>query len=175
MGRAQLSLPQESGRPRPASRQAPPPNRGPRTALSLAHDGRQPQRHHQLIPLLGAIPRVRGPRGGRSRHRPERVLANRRYDQGKYRRLLGARGIRQPSPAAIRARLRTRSQRYVASARSATRTQSAACWSAPTVPRFADAELDDDTGQTRRGEQPLELTPTEFRLLRFLLRIPAGC
>jgi two-component system OmpR family response regulator len=38
--------------------------------------------------------------------------------------------------------------------------------------RFADVELDDDTRQVRRGDTPLDLTPTEFRLLRFLLQNP---
>ena len=40
------------------------------------------------------------------------------------------------------------------------------------VLRFADVELDDDTRQVRRGDEPLDLTPTEFRLLRFLLQNP---
>src|SRR3982074_1308021 len=40
------------------------------------------------------------------------------------------------------------------------------------VLRFADVELDDDTRQVRRGEEPLDLTPTEFRLLPFLPRNP---
>jgi transposase len=48
----------------------------------------------QLIPLVDAIPPVRGPRGGRPRKRPERILADRGYDHDKYRRLLRARGIR---------------------------------------------------------------------------------
>ncbi len=47
----------------------------------------------QLLPLLDAIPRVRG-RVGRPRHRPERLLADRGYDHDKYRRLVRARGIR---------------------------------------------------------------------------------
>jgi transposase len=47
----------------------------------------------QLIPLVDKIPAVRGPRGGRPRKRPERVLADRGYDHDKYRRLLRARGI----------------------------------------------------------------------------------
>ena len=38
--------------------------------------------------------------------------------------------------------------------------------------RFADVQLDDDTRQVRRGDEPLDLTPTEFRLLRFLLQNP---
>jgi two-component system, OmpR family, response regulator len=40
------------------------------------------------------------------------------------------------------------------------------------VLRFADVQLDDDTRQVRRGDVPLDLTPTEFRLLRFLLQNP---
>jgi two-component system OmpR family response regulator len=40
------------------------------------------------------------------------------------------------------------------------------------VLRFADVQLDDDTRQVRRGDEPLDLTPTEFRLLRFLLQNP---
>jgi two-component system OmpR family response regulator len=35
--------------------------------------------------------------------------------------------------------------------------------------QFADLVLDEDTLQVRRGERPIALTPTEFRLLRFLL------
>ncbi|MEU8259454.1 response regulator transcription factor [Micromonospora sp. NPDC048999] len=44
----------------------------------------------------------------------------------------------------------------------------------PTVPesstlRYADLELDDGAHQVRRAGQPVELSPTEFRLLRYLL------
>ncbi|MGW2189386.1 IS5 family transposase [Streptomyces sp. NPDC001719] len=46
----------------------------------------------QLMPLLDAIPRIRG-RRGRPRHRPRRLFADRGYDYDKYRRLLRARGI----------------------------------------------------------------------------------
>ncbi|MFF8717531.1 IS5 family transposase [Streptomyces sp. NPDC015184] len=46
----------------------------------------------QLMPLLDAIPRIRGVRG-RPRHRPGRLFADRGYDYDKYRRLLRARGI----------------------------------------------------------------------------------
>jgi two-component system OmpR family response regulator len=35
--------------------------------------------------------------------------------------------------------------------------------------RFADLELDEDTHEVWRGSRPIELTPTEFKLLRFLL------
>ncbi|MEE1751136.1 IS5 family transposase [Streptomyces sp. SP18CS02] len=46
----------------------------------------------QLMPLLDAIPRIRG-RRGRPRHRPRRLFADRGYDYDKYRRRLRARGI----------------------------------------------------------------------------------
>ena len=48
----------------------------------------------ELIPLVDAIPRVRGPIG-RPRHRPERLVDDRGYDHDKYRRRLRARGIAQ--------------------------------------------------------------------------------
>jgi two-component system, OmpR family, response regulator len=35
--------------------------------------------------------------------------------------------------------------------------------------RFADLVLDEDTLEVRRGQRPIALTPTEFRLLRYLL------
>jgi two-component system OmpR family response regulator len=38
--------------------------------------------------------------------------------------------------------------------------------------RFADLEMDEDTHEVRRGGQPIELTATEFNLLRFLLANP---
>ncbi len=47
----------------------------------------------QLMPLLEAVPPVRG-RVGRPRRRPGRLLADRGYDPGKYRRLVGAKGIK---------------------------------------------------------------------------------
>ena len=37
---------------------------------------------------------------------------------------------------------------------------------------FFDLELDDDTREVWRGGRPLELTDTEYRLLRFLMRNP---
>lgn len=46
----------------------------------------------QLIPLVEAIPPVRGQRG-RPRRRPRRVFADRGYDHDRYRRQLRARGI----------------------------------------------------------------------------------
>ncbi len=38
--------------------------------------------------------------------------------------------------------------------------------------RFADLELDEDTREVRRGTQAIELTATEYRLLRYLLLNP---
>ncbi|MEV5944551.1 transposase [Streptomyces sp. NPDC051994] len=43
----------------------------------------------QLIPLLQAVPAVRGKRG-RPRRRPDVVLGDRGYDHDKYRRLVGS-------------------------------------------------------------------------------------
>ncbi|MGH2851152.1 MAG: response regulator transcription factor, partial [Solirubrobacteraceae bacterium] len=37
---------------------------------------------------------------------------------------------------------------------------------------FADLELDEDTHEVARGRRPIELTATEFRLLRYLLLNP---
>ena len=34
---------------------------------------------------------------------------------------------------------------------------------------FADLEMDEDTHEVRRGDRTVDLTPTEFSLLRFLL------
>ncbi|WP_439649029.1 IS5 family transposase [Herbidospora cretacea] len=47
----------------------------------------------QLLPLLHAIPKIRGKRG-RHRQRPDAVLADRGYDHDKYRRLVRALQIR---------------------------------------------------------------------------------
>ena len=41
-----------------------------------------------------------------------------------------------------------------------------------TVLRLADLELDDETREVSRGGRPIDLTDTEFRLLRFLLANP---
>jgi two-component system, OmpR family, response regulator len=38
--------------------------------------------------------------------------------------------------------------------------------------RFADLEMDDDTHEVWRGGTPVELTPTEYKLLRYLLLNP---
>jgi two-component system OmpR family response regulator len=40
------------------------------------------------------------------------------------------------------------------------------------VLRYADLSLDDERHQVRRGEVPVELSPTEYSLLRFLLQNP---
>jgi two-component system OmpR family response regulator len=37
---------------------------------------------------------------------------------------------------------------------------------------FADIELDQDSYEVRRGSEPIELSPTEFRLLRYLMLNP---
>jgi hypothetical protein len=47
----------------------------------------------QLLPLIEAIPPVRG-RRGRPRQRPAKVFADRAYDHDKYRALVQAKGIR---------------------------------------------------------------------------------
>jgi hypothetical protein len=47
----------------------------------------------QLIPLIEAIPAVRG-RRGRPRRRPGKVFADRGYDRDKYRALVKGKGIR---------------------------------------------------------------------------------
>jgi transposase len=46
----------------------------------------------QLIPLLDAVPAVRG-RPGRPRSRPDSVIADRGYDHDKYRKLVRERGV----------------------------------------------------------------------------------
>jgi transposase len=46
----------------------------------------------RLIPLLDAVPPVRG-KPGRPRRRPDGVIADRGYDHDKYRRLVMQRGI----------------------------------------------------------------------------------
>ena len=47
----------------------------------------------QLLPLLDAIPHLKG-RRGRPRHRPRQLFADRGHDYDKYRRLLWKRGIK---------------------------------------------------------------------------------
>nr|WP_240811023.1 IS5 family transposase [Streptomyces tendae] len=47
----------------------------------------------QLLPLLDAVPHIRGMRG-RPRSKPKRLFADRGYDFDKYRRLLWKRGIK---------------------------------------------------------------------------------
>ena len=34
---------------------------------------------------------------------------------------------------------------------------------------YADLEIDEDTMRVSRGKRPIQLSPTEFKLLRFLL------
>ncbi len=85
----------------------------------------------QLIPLLEAVPPVRGGRG-RPRRRPDVVLGDRGYDHDKYRRLVRALGVKP-----LIARRGTEhgsglgTQRWgLSSERSPTCTGSAACASA---------------------------------------------
>ena len=67
----------------------------------------------QLLPLLDAIPPIRGLRG-RPRRRRRRVYADRGYDHDKYRRLLrDARHHPGHRPPRHRARLRTGPHRWV--------------------------------------------------------------
>ena len=49
------------------------------------------------------------------------------------------------------------------------RTRVAAAGADPTVLRYADLELDEDSHEVRRAGRPVELSPTEFALLRYLL------
>ncbi|MFF9919476.1 IS5 family transposase [Streptomyces globisporus] len=90
--------------------------RGPKTGRSPVDRGRTGSKHHlitdatgiplavtltggnrndvtQLIPLLQAVPPVRGKRG-RPRRRPDVVLGDRGYDHDKYRRLVRALGVK---------------------------------------------------------------------------------
>ncbi|WP_442818483.1 IS5 family transposase [Streptomyces sp. NBC_01237] len=66
--------------------------RGTPLAVSLTSGNRHDVT--QLMPLLDAIPHIRGLRG-RPRHRPRRLFADRGYDYDKYRRRVRARGITQ--------------------------------------------------------------------------------
>jgi transposase len=63
------------------------------TPLAVSVTGGNRHDVTQLIPLLDAIPRIRGTRG-RPRNRPKRLFADRGYDFDKYRRLLWKRGIK---------------------------------------------------------------------------------
>jgi two-component system OmpR family response regulator len=58
-------------------------------------------------------------------------------------------------------------EELVARVRSVLRRSSAAAPAAPL--RFADLELDEETREVRRGGRLIDLSPTEFALLRFLL------
>ncbi|HEY9368872.1 IS5 family transposase, partial [Streptomyces sp.] len=62
------------------------------TPLAVSLTGGNRHDVTQLIPLLDAIPRIRGLRG-RPRHRPRRLFADRGYDYDKHRRLLRSREI----------------------------------------------------------------------------------
>ncbi|MFI1471280.1 IS5 family transposase [Streptomyces wuyuanensis] len=79
-GQARLQAPCDRG-----------PVRHPTGGVSLTGGNRHDVT--QLIPLLDAIPRIRGLRG-RPRSRPKLLFADRGYDFDKYRRLLWKRGIK---------------------------------------------------------------------------------
>jgi transposase len=63
------------------------------TPLAFALTGSNRNDVTQLIPLVDAVPAVRGS-VGRPRRRPDCLIADRGYDHDKYRRLLRDRGIR---------------------------------------------------------------------------------
>ncbi|MEU9100037.1 IS5 family transposase [Streptomyces sp. NPDC048361] len=102
----------------PGGRRLPHPSlkRGPKTGRSPVDRGRTGSKHHlitdatgiplavtltggnrndvtQLIPLLQAVPPVRGKRG-RPRCRPDLVVGDRGYDHDKYRRLVRDLGVK---------------------------------------------------------------------------------
>jgi transposase len=80
-------------RPRPPRLQTPPDRRPPRNSARRHAHRRQPTSCPQLLPLLDAVPSIRGLRG-RPRRRPRWLYADRGYDFDKYRRLLWKLGIK---------------------------------------------------------------------------------
>jgi transposase len=62
-------------------------------AISLTGGQPQPQRRHQLLPLVDGVGPVRG-KPGRPRLRADELIADRGYDHDKYRRALWARGVK---------------------------------------------------------------------------------
>ncbi|WP_228525495.1 MULTISPECIES: IS5 family transposase [Nocardiaceae] len=81
-----------AGRPGSYRQQAPCDRRPARHPLAVSLTGGNRHDVTQLMPLVEAIPPVRGCRG-RPRRRPRRLFADRGYDYDKYRALLRARGI----------------------------------------------------------------------------------
>ncbi|MEV5122036.1 IS5 family transposase [Streptomyces decoyicus] len=63
------------------------------TPLAITLTGGNRRDVTQLLPLLDAIPKIKG-RTGRPRHRPRQLLSDRGYGFDKYRRLLWKRGIK---------------------------------------------------------------------------------
>lgn len=63
------------------------------TPLAVTLTGGNRHDSTQLLPLLDAIPHIKG-RRGRPRHRPRQLFADRGYDYDKCRRLLWKRGIK---------------------------------------------------------------------------------
>jgi two-component system, OmpR family, response regulator len=63
-------------------------------------------------------------------------------------------------------------EELVARVRAILRRTRASQSEAPSKLAFADLELDEDTHEVRRGSRAIELTATEFKLLRFLMLNP---
>ncbi|MFJ1730785.1 IS5 family transposase [Streptomyces sp. NPDC088254] len=80
-------------RPRPPRLQAPPDRRRHGTPLAVTLTGGNRHDITQFLPLLDAVPPIRGLRG-RPHHRPRRLYADRGYDFDRYRRLLWRRGVK---------------------------------------------------------------------------------
>ncbi|MEV5687604.1 IS5 family transposase [Streptomyces sp. NPDC052164] len=80
-------------RPCPSRLEAPSDRRPSRTPLAVTLTGGNRHDVTRLLPLLDAVPPIRGLRG-RPRLKPRRLYADRGYDFDKYRRLLWKRGIK---------------------------------------------------------------------------------
>ncbi len=63
-------------------------------------------------------------------------------------------------------------EELVARLRGLIRRSALAVGAPETVLRVGDLELDEESFEVRRGETPIELTATEFELLRYLMRNP---
>ncbi|MFB7464793.1 IS5 family transposase [Streptomyces sp. NPDC056224] len=81
----------KAGPARSTAQQAPPDGQGIPPAISLT--GGNCNDVTQVIPLLKKIPSVSG-LVGRPRKRPDSLLGDRGYDHDKYRRLVGATGVK---------------------------------------------------------------------------------
>ncbi|MFJ3106153.1 IS5 family transposase [Streptomyces sp. NPDC086835] len=81
-----------AGRPGPSRLETPPHHRRHGTPLAVLLTGGNRNDVTQLLPLLDAIPPVRG-RAGRPRRRPDSLFADRGYDHDIYRDQVRERGI----------------------------------------------------------------------------------